>query len=208
MNVTNNLNEFNLLSQSTDNWFCHKCVLPQFSDSFFSDINTDNCNADHSLNSSLGLAPDHEQTAWPNRGSTELVAEKCLDLRCTSKKNGIFAYLNVNSIRYKFLELKDTITNLSPILFGVAETKIDASYPDAQFCIPAYRIYRQDRSCNGGGLLCYVRSDTASRRVDISTKHIETVCLEITLNKTTWFIVVSYKPPKVTNLNFISDMHC
>ena len=38
-----------------------------------------------------------------------------------------------------------------------SETKIDSSFPTAQFHIDGYIIYRRDRNENGGGLLLYIR---------------------------------------------------
>ena len=38
-----------------------------------------------------------------------------------------------------------------------SETKIDSSFPTAQFHIDGYIIYRRDGNENGGGLLLYIR---------------------------------------------------
>ena len=44
----------------------------------------------------------------------------------------------------------------------ISETKIDSSFPTAQFHIDGYIIYRSDRNENGGGLLLYIRDDAPS----------------------------------------------
>ena len=44
----------------------------------------------------------------------------------------------------------------------ISETKIDSSFPTAQFHIDGYIIYRSDRNENGGGLLLYIRDDVPS----------------------------------------------
>ena len=44
----------------------------------------------------------------------------------------------------------------------MSETKIDSSFPTAQFHIDGYIIYRSDRNENGGGLLLYIRDDVPS----------------------------------------------
>ena len=38
----------------------------------------------------------------------------------------------------------------------VSETKIDSSYPNAQFPIPSYSLYRNDRKKGGGGILALI----------------------------------------------------
>ena len=44
----------------------------------------------------------------------------------------------------------------------ISETKIDSSFPTAQFHIDGYIIYRSDRNENGGGLLLYIRDEVPS----------------------------------------------
>ena len=60
-------------------------------------------------------------------------------------KNLFFGQLNVNSIRNKFESVQEIIQNTFDI-FLVCETKIDSSFPNQQFCIPEYRIFRKDRN--------------------------------------------------------------
>ena len=53
------------------------------------------------------------------------------------------------------------IKDIGDILL-ISETKIDSSFPTAQFHIDGYIIYRSDRNENGGGLLLYIRDDVPS----------------------------------------------
>ena len=49
-----------------------------------------------------------------------------------------------------------------------AETKIDNSFPEAQFYLPGYRMpYRLDVSNVSGGLLVYVKEDIPSNLLTI-----------------------------------------
>ena len=73
-------------------------------------------------------------------------------------KNVFFGQLNVNSIRNKFESVQEIIKNTFDI-FLVCETKTDSSFPNQQFCIPEYRIFRKDRTARGGGLLFCVNQD-------------------------------------------------
>ena len=41
-------------------------------------------------------------------------------------------------------------------------TKIDSSFPTAQFHIDGFTVHRRDRDQNGGGLVLYVRKDVPS----------------------------------------------
>ena len=74
----------------------------------------------------------------------------------------IFSHLNINSIRNKFENLKEVVSNYVDILV-IAETKIDKLFPTAQFIIEEFhKPLRLDISDKCGGLLVYVRSHLLS----------------------------------------------
>ena len=82
--------------------------------------------------------------------------------RIWNHNNVIFSYLNINSIRNKFDNLKLIIDAHVDILC-VAEIKIDNSFPIAQFSWPKYhKPYRLDISDRRGGLLVYKKSQEYS----------------------------------------------
>ena len=80
------------------------------------------------------------------------------EIKSEHPRNLFFRQLNVNSIRNKFESVRKIIQNTFDI-FLVCETKIDSSFPNQQFFIPEYRIFRKDRNARGGGLLFYVNQD-------------------------------------------------
>ena len=60
----------------------------------------------------------------------------------------------------------------------VSETKIDDTFPLAQFSVEGYStLYRLDRTCKGGGLLLYVRDDIPSKQIKLK-KFIENEAFE------------------------------
>ena len=73
----------------------------------------------------------------------------------------VIAQLNIDSLRNKFALLSTMIKDYVDLLL-ISETKIDSSFPTAQFHIDGYTIHRRDRDENGGGLLLYVREDVSS----------------------------------------------
>ena len=73
----------------------------------------------------------------------------------------VIAQWNINSLRNKFASLATMIKDYVDLLL-ISETKIDSSFPTAQFHIDGYTIHRRDRDENGGGLLLYVREDVSS----------------------------------------------
>ena len=84
-------------------------------------------------------------------------------LRIHNHSNIIFSYLNINSIRKKFDDLK-LIINENVDILRIAETKIDESFPTAQFLLPGHhKPYRFDLSDKQGGLLIYIKAHLPSR---------------------------------------------
>ena len=73
-----------------------------------------------------------------------------------------FYYLNINSVRNKFTDFQEIINGKVNVVF-IAETKIDACFPSAQFVFEGYHSpYRLDISSKSGGILGYVKSSIPS----------------------------------------------
>ena len=113
-------------------------------------------------------------------------------IRLKNPNNLIIAQININSLRNKFDFLVQLMFNNVDILL-VSETKIDASFPNAQFHIAGYTIYRRDRNGNGGGLLLYVKEDIPSSLLNLDTSY-EAMYIEINVRKKKWLIGCSYNP--------------
>ena len=83
----------------------------------------------------------------------------------------ILGHLNINSIRNKFEALKFIIDNNIDIFLN-SETKLDDSFPTAQFLIKGFSaLYIFDRNCKGGGLLLYIREDIPSKILTHSSNY-------------------------------------
>ena len=69
----------------------------------------------------------------------------------------IIGNLNINSLANKFEQLKILIQGNVDILV-VTETKLDSTFPTAQFLIDGYsKPYRWDRNRYGGGVIFMLR---------------------------------------------------
>jgi hypothetical protein len=105
--------------------------------------------------------------------------------------------------------MHDILSNGCVDFFAISETKIDPSFPNAQFNVDGFTIYRQDNTSSSGGLLIYVRSDIPHRRLplaEINDGNIETVCIEVTVGKVKTVIASVYKHPKVGHEIFRNQM--
>ena len=80
----------------------------------------------------------------------------------------IIAQLNINSIRNKLDSSNEIIKDNIDVLL-ISETKIDSSFPTAQFYIDGFTTYRRDRNINGGGIILYIRDDIPSTLLNTDT---------------------------------------
>ena len=82
----------------------------------------------------------------------------------------------------------------------VSKTKIDGTFPLAQFCVESYSTpYRLDRTCEGGGLLLYVRDVYLQNKIKLKfteNESFEEYFVEIILRKKQWLLCYSYNPDK------------
>ena len=87
----------------------------------------------------------------------------------------IFSYLNIDSIRNKFSNLQQGIKGSVDIPI-IAETKIDSSFPTAQFRLSNYHTPDlPDKNYKGGGILVYIKSN-----IPICQLNCEDLCRSLT----------------------------
>ena len=107
------------------------------------------------------------------------------EIRTQNFNNVIIGNLNINSLTFKFDELRLLVTGIFDILI-ITETNLDDTFPLSQFHIDSFSTpYRLDRNRNGGGILIYIREDIPSK---IVTKHyfpkdIEALFFELNFRK-------------------------
>ena len=88
----------------------------------------------------------------------------------------------------------------------ISETKLDESFPSAQFPLNGFsKPYRLDRCSNGGGILLYIKNDIPARLLSNSNKT-ERSFAEINLRKKNWLICLSYSPHKSNISNHLHHM--
>ena len=127
-------------------------------------------------------------------------------LREENPNRPILAQININSIRNKFQFVTSEIIDSVDVLL-VSETKLDNSFPTAQFLLGGLsKPYRLDRCSNGGGILLYVKDNISSR---LLTNHrlpdnVEWLFTEINIRNKKWLLCCSYNPHKNNISNYIS----
>ena len=218
-----NKDEYMRLSNSDEYWFCYKCILPNFTDSFFNASNL----SDISISSdSSSVRADNTKPLSPllspgfliqpeniNQSTTNSVCEEACDifkdLRETRKgnlKRPILCHLNINSLRHKFNDLKPILMEKLCDILIVSETKLDDTYNDNLFHVNGYKMERKDRNAKGGGLMAFYRSDLPVRRLkQYECLQSENIFLELKLKNRSWGICI-YRPPSMNDGVFDNDL--
>ena len=129
----------------------------------------------------------------PEKNNLEPINE-LRQIRQKSSNRLIFAQLNINAIKNKFDSLVELIKENVDILL-ISETKIDSSFPTAQFLINGFTTYRRDRNRNGGGMLLYIGKDIPSNLLH-TDDIVEGFYLEISIRKKKWLLGCSCNPHK------------
>ena len=95
---------------------------------------------------------------------------------------------------------------------SIAETKLDSSFPNAQFLLPGFQEpLRLDINHRSGRLLVYIKASLPSKilsKFKLSI-NIQIIPFEINLGKEKWLFVGIYKPPSQRNqyfLNILGDL--
>ena len=131
------------------------------------------------------------------------------EFKQTHQNNFVFIHINVNSIRHKFALLQEILSKHHIDYLAISESKLDESFPDAQFSVQGYNIFRQDYTASSGGLIVYIRSDIPHRRLknaECNTDGIESLCTELTIGNTKSVFICVYKHPKVKPAVFKDKM--
>ena len=126
-------------------------------------------------------------------------------IKLKNMNNPTFAYINVNSIRYKHADLFAVINSNIDVL-SIAETKLDSSFPNAQFLVDEYKeAYRKDRNVHVEGLLVYVKQDIPSREPKdhpLLSNSFDIIVIELNFRKAMRLLINVYKPPSVSDSAF------
>ena len=117
--------------------------------------------------------------------------------------NPLIGYLNINSLRNKIADLQTFIQNIPLDYFVLSKTKLDESFPNAQFNLDSYEIgARRDRDKSDVGLIVFVRKGTICKRIsDFELSLLECICSKLTISKSRWLCFSINRPTDPGNLS-------
>ena len=122
------------------------------------------------------------------------------NVRLKNSNKVIISHIDINSLKNNFELLTEIVRDKVDLLM-IFETKLDSSFPNAQFYMKYYsKPYRFDRNSKGGGIILYVREDIPSKLLNSSCidHDKEYFLLEINLRKQKWLIICNYNPHNIS----------
>ena len=91
--------------------------------------------------------------------------EDLTQLRRKLIKNPMISYYNINSLRNKFIDIQEIVSQSMPDILVLAETKLDDQFAKTQFFLNQYyEPTRKDYTNTSGGLIEYVRNGVIRTR--------------------------------------------
>ena len=106
------------------------------------------------------------------------------------------AFLNIVSLRKHMHELEIILKENEIDIIGLSETRLDSTVTDPMVSIEGYRIFRNDRDANGGGIAIYVRSSLPGLRIKIKSGNLELLSVEVSPGRAKPFLLACwYRPP-------------
>ena len=109
-----------------------------------------------------------------------------IDLRKEFPNNSMIGRLNIDSLGNKINYLPEVFLKCPIDMVCIDETKINSSFPNAQFHFDGYQfpLFRVDRNKNGKGKIIFVRKGIIVKRMnELVRKTSEIICIELTFSK-------------------------
>ena len=131
-------------------------------------------------NSCLGFSNLSEQSA---NNFSNIKNQRLMDPNIVK-----IGHLNINSFRNKYEMCAGFIKNFN--LFLISESKLDDNFPDKQFHINGFKIFRCDRNRYGGGLILYAHEGIPCKplKIPLFDLNIDTIGLEFHQIKRKWLL--------------------
>ena len=139
-----------------------------------------------------------------NSGNSYSEAQKH---RLQNPKDVILGHLNVNSLRNKNEAVEELMRNNIDISF-FSETKLDETFPNQQFKISGYKMFRRDRNKHGVGIMFYVNENIPYKPVNVEglLDDCEVTLIELSIKSRKWLFIGLYKPPSQNEKYFLNNL--
>ena len=179
-----------------DDWSCVGCSTCNPSDSFFDDIQEESNYGNQASSLPYVNLECESNASMINEYDMKLFG--LLEDRKQQPDKGLIIHININSIQNKYDELKTLNEKLKSSVVFISETKIYHSYPNSQFQLNGYHLYRRDWAKGGGGLIAYFSSKLPSKQLKLpkTYKRFEVLAIDTKVGNINMLFVGIYRLPR------------
>ena len=120
----------------------------------------------------------------------------------------VIGNLNINSIRNKFEQLKETVLKYIGILL-LTEAKLNETFLESLFLMDGFsKPYRLYRNKNGGGIITFIRDAISSKILEKRDfpNDVESVFVELNFRKCKWLFCGTYHPSSQSGEHFFNNL--
>ena len=109
--------------------------------------------------------------------------------RIDNALNTIIGYLNINSMRKKFVLVENVIKAFD--IFVILESELDCTFPLNQFYIAGFKQFRRDRNRFGGDLMLYINENIPCTPLNEHPKFpdVKLIVFELHQSKRNWLFL-------------------
>ena len=113
-----------------------------------------------------------------------------------------------DSLQNKVEEVHLLMNQFKASVLFLTETKIDSPYPNRQFALNGYNIYRNDRAKGGGGVMAYISEKLRSKKLSLPMefKTLDFLVIESKFGSRDVVLVGLYRPPKSAGKNYYTTV--
>ena len=124
-----------------------------------------------------------------------------------NSKNVILGHLNVNYLWNKIESVEELMRNDIDISL-LSETKLDETFPNQQFKISGYKMFRRDRNKHDGGIMFYINENIPCKTVNAEglPNDCEITLIELSIKSRKWLCIGLYKPPSQNEKYFLGNL--
>lgn len=84
-------------------------------------------------------------------------------------------------------------------ILSIRKTKIVRTFPNSQFYVDGYQLFRGDRVEVAGGIAVFVNEHIVAIQRKVSCKHLEIILLELRIGMRHFALISAHKPTSVNN---------
>ena len=126
---------------------------------------------------------------------TQVAADRYPIFQELDEKGMSVLSMNINGLRGKLDALRVSVMVRKPAVVALQETKLNSSVTNRELALEGYRLFRKDRTSNGGGVALYVTLGLKSKRLSTAASDYEGIFVRCWTKRKSFIAASVYRSP-------------